>query len=600
MRSMIRTLLFLSLSITLSFSLSAAGAVAATGCWARAAGTPPRTIQREARLTMGGLEGSIRTWSRADGAYRIETSLPAAGYRSVQVYDGKRAWKADGAARPHEMTELELAEIVTDAFFDSQQAARAAVAASAPNTFTVEPSGGNSVTVIVDPSTCLPRTLSRKTASDVVTQTVESWTSVDGHPLPAVVRQSNGKPQFDVTIRYTSTKLDEELANKLFARPDTAGVVAIPNNAPYLELPFELTQHHVYISGQLNGKTISFVIDTGAEASVVDAQSAKALGLTAMGSIEARGNGENTVSAQPIPKPALVIAGVPMPVETMYAVPLSALWPREGRALEGILGHDVLSHFVVEIDYAASRLRLHDPARFSPPAGAASLPISYEGNIPAIRAAFELPGGRRVEGRIIVDTGNSGGLDLYGPFVEANTIRTSVGRTIEGAGGMGVGGVSKQDIARIASFHIGPFSLRAPIVTLARDTKGTAAHPELAGNLGTRVLRRFTVFVDYPHDRLLLLPNASLDTPFDNDMSGLALIADGDAFDRVVIRRVLAESAAAKAGLKEGDVITAVNGEALTLHRIRELFLRPDVTYDVRVQRGTETLTVALTTKRLI
>jgi hypothetical protein len=586
--------------ILLLLSLQAAAAPQNDHCWPGKAGKTPATVQREATFTMGGLEGTIRTWSRGDGAYRIETALPAAGYRSVQVYDGQRGWKADGASRAHEVTQLELAELITDGFFDSLQFSKAAVAADAPNTFTVSPPGGASVTVVVDPKTCMPRTFSRKTANGVVTQTIDAWTTVNGQQLPAVIRQSNGNAQFDATIRYTSTKLGEAIAESIFTRPSGGTKLALPNDAPYLELPFELTQHHIYVPAQIGGKTISFVVDTGAEATVIDASTAKAIGLTGTGTVEARGNGESTVAAQAIPKPALTLAGMRMPLETMYAVPLRALWPREGRALEGILGHDVLSQFVVEIDYAASRVRLHDPERFTPPAGATSLPMTYEGNVPAIRAAFELPGGRRVEGRMIIDTGNSGGVDLYGPFVEANAIRSSLGRIVEGAGGMGVGGVSKQDLARIPAFEIGPYKLHNPIVTLSRDTKGSAAHPELAGNLGSRVMKRFTVFVDYAHDRFLLQPNASIDAPFESDMSGLALVADGDAFDRIIVRRVLPDTAAATAGLKEGDEITAIDGAPLTLARIRELFLQPDTTYDVRVKRGAETLTVRLTTRRVI
>jgi len=593
MRNLIRTFLLFSLSLR-------AAAAADAGCWPGKTGKPPSTVQREASFAMGGLQGTIRTWSRSDGAYRIETALPAAGFRSVQVYDGKRGWKADGDSRAHEVTQLELAEMITDGVFDSLQASSLAVAASAPNTFTVSPDGGTKVTVLVDPKTCRPSTFSRTTAAGVVTQTVDEWITVNGHLLPAVIRQSSGNAQFDATIRYTSTKLDEDVPTSVFARPDGGAKIALPNGAPYLELPFELTQHHVYVPVQIGGKTVSFVVDTGAEASVIDAETAKTLGLTGTGSIEARGNGEETVAAQPIPRPQLTLSGLPLPLETMYAVPLRALWPREGRALEGILGHDVLSRFVVEIDYLASRVRLHDPERFSPPAAATSLPMTYEGNVPAIQTAFTLPGGRRLQGRMIIDTGNSGGLDLYGPFVEANAIRGAVGRIVEGAGGMGVGGVSKQDLARIATFEIGPFELRAPLVTLAGDVKGSAAHPELAGNLGTRVLRRFTLFVDYPHDRVLLQPNASLDEPFESDMSGLALVADGDAFDRTVVRRVLPGTAAASAGLQEGDEITAIDGAPLPLHRIRDLFLQPDTTYDVRVKRGVETITVKLRTRRVI
>ena len=86
----------------------------------------------------------------------------------------------------------------------------------------------------------------------------------------------------------------------------------------------------------------SFVLDTGAEASVVDAQHAAANGITGSDSI-ARGNGQSTVSAQ-------VIAGRAhhrRPAHAGGDDALRALWPCEGRALQAILGHDVLSHFVV-------------------------------------------------------------------------------------------------------------------------------------------------------------------------------------------------------------------------------------------------------------
>lgn len=570
-------------------------------CWQKAAGGGgARAIQREAAFSTGGLEGTFRTWARADGAYRIETAIPTAGYKSVQVYDGKRAWKADGATRAHELTALELSAIATEAFFESRQAAKIAVAAGEPNTFLVNPPGGTPTTVTLDPATCLPRTYVRKIAAATGTITIEEWTTVEGMALPAKLRQSTGDPKFDVTIRYTSTKVDEPMAEALFAQPKTAVAVELPNGAPFIELPFELTQNHIYLQAQLGGKPTWFVLDTGAEASVIDAGHAAAIGLTGSGNIAARGNGENTVSAQVIARPELTLAGLRMPVETMYAVPLRALWPREGRPMEAILGHDVLSHFVVEIDYAASKVRLHDPERFPPPAGAESLPMTYEANVPVIRASFELPGGRRIEGRLIVDSGNSGGLDLYGPFIEKHKIRNALNRIVEGAGGMGVGGIAKQDLSRIEAFHLGAFSLRTPVVSLSRDAKGGAAHPELAGNLGARVLRRFTVFVDYPHDRLLLKPNDSFNQPFDYDMSGLALVAEGEAFDRVIVRRVLPDTPAAAAGFREGDEIASIDGRKLDVNRLRRLFLEPRKTYELRVLRGEEILNLKLTTRRVI
>jgi len=62
-------------------------------------------------------------------------------------------------------------------------------------------------------------------------------------------------------------------------------------------------------------------------------------------------------------------------------------------------------------------------------------------------------------------------------------------------------------------------------------------------------------------------------------------------------------SPATEAGIAAGDVIEAVDGRsiaALTPVAVREMFRKPERTYQLTVRRGDERREVKLTTRRLI
>ncbi|HEY0178302.1 MAG TPA: PDZ domain-containing protein [Dokdonella sp.] len=226
--------------------------------------------------------------------------------------------------------------------------------------------------------------------------------------------------------------------------------------------------------------------------------------------------------------------------------------------------------FGVTIDYAARTLTLTEPAKFAPPTGAVAVPFDLAGRQPIVEGVLDgLPL------RIGIDTGARDSLTLHSPFVRAHDLVAKYHAAPESVTGWGVGGPSRGRPARLGELKVGGFSIRGVAGNLYLGDKGAFAEPDRGANLGGGVLRRFTVAFDYAAKRMYLAPNAEFGKPDAFDRSGLWLLGDGDALE---VADVAAASAAERAGVRVGDRVTAIGGEAVSAHtlsdwraRLREL-----------------------------
>jgi len=111
------------------------------------------------------------------------------------------------------------------------------------------------------------------------------------------------------------------------------------------------------------------------------------------------------------------------------------------------------------------------------------------------------------------------------------------------------------------------------------------------------------VIFDYSRLKMILEPNEHFDELYEYDMSGIFLVAEGPDFRRFKVHRVLAGSPAAEAGVREGDVIVAVDGRPtreFTLEQIRQLFKQEGRKVELVIQRDGEQLEISLELRRLI
>lgn len=328
------------------------------------------------------------------------------------------------------------------------------------------------------------------------------------------------------------------------------GLPQAPSSSVLASVPMTVLANAPYIEATMNGRgPFTFEVDTGSMTSPLAREEAQEMGFSA-------GSSAHTAT--------FGVGGLRLPIPTSFAS-FEGLGALPGRRIYGDVGYGVLRHYVVEIDYARGRLTIHDPARFvyhgSGTVFPASLEMDYD---PQIDGVLDVKGLAPIPVRLTLDTG-AGGTVVSSPIVRqhhlvehATAVVPSLRRKALADGVNGA--VFDTVTARIEQLQIGPYVFDRPLVALSRDTDGTFAMDDIGVNLGGNVLRRFTVIVDYPHRRVILEPNEHLHDPFLADASGLVLTTVGGTMHAFMIHGIVPGSAAAEAGCRDGDEITAIDG----------------------------------------
>ena len=127
--------------------------------------------------------------------------------------------------------------------------------------------------------------------------------------------------------------------------------------APLTDVPFDDDFGLIFFEARIDGsEPVAFLLDTGFDVSIVDADIASELGLNVRETKDEAQPGGSVEMSRLAPV-ALSIGALRIDDVHLMTAPLRGVAPFVGRPLGGILGHDVLERFVVEIDYPRRRLR---------------------------------------------------------------------------------------------------------------------------------------------------------------------------------------------------------------------------------------------------
>ncbi|HEV3048743.1 MAG TPA: aspartyl protease family protein [Longimicrobium sp.] len=356
---------------------------------------------------------------------------------------------------------------------------------------------------------------------------------------------------------------------------------------PVASVPFRSPSNLIILEGAIGESgPMTFLLDSGAGRTVLDAPVVDSLGLRVTGQGRAVG-ASGAVPVRVVANVPVRLGGVELLLPTAVAFPFAELEPALGMDADAVVGHELFMRYVVQIDYAAGTLRLFDPATFVAPQ-APWLPLTVRGNAAFVPVRIDVDG-RTLEARLRLDTGSGGAVTLTAPFVRAHGLASGTGLT-SGAS-WGVGGRSREVNRVLERLTLGELALQAPTATLSQDTAGVLSGSEGDGLLGGEVLRRFTVTLDYGRGRMYLQPNARLDEPFRRGLAGMGIFALPPDFRTFRLTHVDEGSPAAAAGLRADDVIEAVDGRPageMDLQQLRDLFRLPGTSYTLTIRRGDE------------
>lgn len=375
------------------------------------------------------------------------------------------------------------------------------------------------------------------------------------------------------------------------------------NRKPF-SVPFETSNNLIIMQTRINNsKPLSFILDTGASGTVISENAAKELRLKLEGEADAAVQG-GSIEAAFVKNTSLHLSkDVELPNLSLAVIRLNGLEAGIGRKIDGILGFEIFNRYVVEIDYVARLIKFYEPQNYKYTGIGKTISVTIEDNTP-FSAATVAPDGRHTfSGKFLINTGLTGTLAFNSPFVTQNNLLKLLPKTKAITFGSILAGKSAGRIGRINNLQFGGFSIPNPVTSFSQDAGGADSDAEYAGMIGSEVLRRFKLIVDYSRKKITFEANKQFSAPYEFDMSGMSLAAGGKGLKVFKVRSLIENSPATEAGLQVGDEIIAINDKSTTgmmLEQIRQMFKRAGRTFRLSVKRNETPMEIMLKTRRIV
>lgn len=381
------------------------------------------------------------------------------------------------------------------------------------------------------------------------------------------------------------------------AQSQHRGFHLINRRVKKVAIPFELHSNLIIIPVKVNdGEDLKFILDTGVRTAILtDGGYVEGIPTVNDRTISLMGAGDQGEIS------AYVSSGVSFHLpEGVAANGNSILVLKDdylqldsflGTRIHGILGYELFSRFVVEIDYMRQQIILHRPDRFRPRRSFHEVPISVEDTKPYLEGAqLTLNDSTTLDVKLMIDTGASHSLMLNMAADERITVPE---RHISGYLGRGLSGEIYGKMAQIDQLRIDDFDLEEVTTSFPESnafTQSLTQRTRHQGNIGGSVLKRFRVIFDYANGKLYLKKNRLFRTEFEYNMSGMELMATGPLLLNYVVSRVIKGSPAHRAGIQQGDLIVSINGvypPELTLAMFNTMVsLQPNKKIRLRIYRS--------------
>jgi PDZ domain/Aspartyl protease len=321
-------------------------------------------------------------------------------------------------------------------------------------------------------------------------------------------------------------------------------------------VPFEWQDGHLVIGVRINDSApLRLAFDTGASATVLfETERTRGLRLQAERQIPIGGS----AGVDLVNDVKLSLDGIEVTRLTILHVPLrnSPIFANDDEAyFDGAVGYDLLHRFVTEIDYVKQAIRFSKgPANVAADEAWRIVPIDVTARVPVISVQLQGPHARSESVRLLVDSG----APAYAYMNPDLTKRIAVPARNYLTRGRSFNGPYERVTARLVAFSLGGFEFPGLVTHFDRtDFKDLG---KAVGLIGNGVLRNFDLIFDYRAGTLAMRRNERFDANSKADRSGIDLQPHRLG---AIVRSVAPNSAAAKLGLKPGEVVTDIDGRSL-------------------------------------
>ena len=360
----------------------------------------------------------------------------------------------------------------------------------------------------------------------------------------------------------------------------------------------------------LNGKELSFILDTGAKNTILfGGISADSVTLNEQVKTKLYGIGKDIAIDAIISKNNRIkIKDIYGYNQTIYVLlgKKFDLSLKMGRPIHGIIGWEIFKNFVTDINFRSRIIRFNNPEKYHPPKPEKfrRFSLDFYKDKPYLSTEITLSDSLSFNTNLLIDTGCSDALWLFeNPAIslvpQRNFFRDHLGE--------GLSGNVEGKRTKITAFKIGNFVF--PNITAAfidsTSTKNARKNPSRNGSIGSRLLERFHIILDYPNQKIYLKKAKDFNKEFRYNRAGIGVAYSKDAkvlYAKETPKLVVSErdrslnvqelfeinyqyelkrlfeiyyirpgSPADKAGLMVGDLLYSINGKPAFNYSLRDI-----------------------------
>lgn len=300
------------------------------------------------------------------------------------------------------------------------------------------------------------------------------------------------------------------------------------------QVSFKLVNNLIVIPLEINGKKLSFILDTGVNKTILfNLTKNDSIGLLNTKKVALRGLGKGeAVDALLSKKNTFKIKNIVSNNENIYVIlnDYFDLSSKMGMTIHGIIGYSLLKNCIVKVNYKAKKLVFYNPKTFKYKncKKCETIPFKFYRKKPFIDAKVSIDtlGKKLTDVKLLVD---SGGSDAIWLFENSKEVIKTPKRFFNDILGEGLSGPIYGNRSRVPKFKLGRFEIKNATVSFLDSTSTRYArdYKERNGSIGGEILKRFKVWIDYPNKKFTFKKNGSFTTGFNYNMSGLDIVYNG-------------------------------------------------------------------------